>query len=374
MRSPPATSRSVDPARPLWIFGTLATVATLTTLAAFAPLAPTHALHAQETLERTAVHGADGSFLYGVVAGAAAGAEVSVLTEPEPAVHLYGPDGTTEWGREGQGPAELQSPVDITWENDRIHVLDIGNRKFVRFDREGGFEQSRGLGDAWARTLDIVRGDTVLGTFVPMTDARAVVRVSGQVSDTLLRYRSRGEDHRLEAPGAPSLTVKAPFSAQLRWTATPEGGLAWYDPGTGELVLQDRAGVEVSRTSVPWGGSEVTEADREWWIANRIPADFQGRAVFEPLRDVAREELDFPERHAPVLALERDPAGGVWVKRTLESEGERWTRLAPGGAVTGDFRLPPGRRLIAISEARVFAVARDALDVETVEAYGRAGS
>lgn len=358
---------------PLAHLPTFTTYATLSAGAALTTLTPAHPLHAQEALERTAVHGADGTFLYGVVAGAATGAEVSVLTEPEPAVHLYGPGGSTAWGREGQGPAELQSPVDIAWQGDRIHVLDIGNRKFVRFDRDGGFEQSRGLGDAWARTLDIVRRDTILGTFVPMADERAVVRLSGAAADTLLRYRSLGEDHRLEAAGAPSLTVKTPFSAQVRWTATPEGGLAWYDPEAGDLVFQDRAGVETARAPVPWEGSEVTETDREWWIANRIPADFQGRPVFEPLRDVARSELDFPERHAPVLGLERDPAGGVWVKRTLEVEGERWTRLAPGGAVTGDVRLPPGRRLIAISASRVFAVARDELDVETVEAYARPG-
>lgn len=345
----------------------------MTTVRAWILVASTLAaspLAGQDTLRLARVYGEGDLFLFGVVAGSGSGPGIAVLTDPEPAVHRFSPAGAREWGREGNGPAELRSPADIVWQGRWVHVLDLGSRKIVRFDREGGFHGARNLGGFWANRLEIVGADTLLGAFTPMTGRRAVVRLRGRVVDTLFTWELRGQDRRLEAEGAPSLTVKPPFSPQVRWAALPGGGLIRYDPPSRRLVHQDPDGNILDRTPAGWKGTPVTPGDREWWIENEIPSEFMGRRVFEPLREVARRELQFPDTLPPVLALEADDSGAVWAKRSLPVAGEIWMRVT--GPVRGTaFRLPPGRELLAVTESFVFALARDDFDAESVEAYDR---
>lgn len=323
---------------------------------------------AQDPAELATVLGRDSEFLFGTRAAAARGGRVAVLTDPAPAVHVFGESAVREWGDEGQGPGELRDPTDLAWA-DAIVILDTGNRRIEVFG-EDGVHLRGGRLDLWANRIDVVNGDTILGVFSPMEDGRAVVRLGAGGVDTLLSYEARGESVRLEADGAPSLTVKRPFTAQDHWSVSPTGELVWFSAESGTLRFRGADGTETP-IRVAWTGAPVTEADREWWIASTIPSEFMGRPVFEPLRPVARREVEFPERLPPVLALEADPAGGVWVKRTTSASGEVWRLVRSDGEIAGELRFPEGRELLAVGAASLYALARDELDIETIEVYHR---
>jgi hypothetical protein len=118
----------------------------------------------------------------------------------------------------------------------------------------------------------------------------------------------------------------------------------------------------------PFRSSSVQLADRENWFATAIPTEFMGQRVFEPLRRHARDVVRFPDHLPLVLDLMADPGGGVWVRRTTEGTGETWILLRENTQrVT--LRFPPGRQLLAVGAAEMAVLAKDDLDVETVEVY-----
>lgn len=306
----------------------------------------------------------------GVEGAAFHGGRLVVLTRPEPAVHLFAGGGAARWGKDGEGPAELRGPQNLAWVGDRLLVRDHALKKIVSYDAEGRFVASRPLGGMRAVRMQVAGGDTLLGLFDPFRPERQVVRLAGAHVDTVLRYANAAEPLTLEAPGAPSLTLPAPYSAVPLWAGLPDGRLAYWD-GSSEVVrILDRGGREVARFPLPGERFPVSEAGREAWFTDEIPVDraFGQRDIFAPVRETARREVAFPADLPAALALVADPDGGVWVRRTPAADGEVWTRVGPAGA-TASVRLPARRRLLAVSDTEMAARALDDLDVETVEVY-----
>lgn len=318
-----------------------------------------------------AIGGLDEAVLVGVKTALAHRDTVLILTDPSPAVHLHHDGGHEQWGTQGGGPAELEGPVAMEWSGDRVFVLDQNQHKLVVFGIDGSFRSSRDLGGVWANRIFVVQGDTLLGTFVPMSEERAVVRLRGASADTLLEYRRPESRLRLTAPGAPSWTATQPFTAVDRWTVLPDAAVAHWDRRTGVLRFIDFAGVEVASIRVPPPEFPVTAADREHWVQTSIPSEFMGQRVFEPLRPVAREQAEFPEHFPPVMDLLPDPSGAVWVKRRITSSGEHWILLDRTGAELGALTLPVGEELLHVGADELLVRAVDELGVESVVRYRR---
>lgn len=318
----------------------------------------------------------DRHVLVDVRAAALKAGDVAVLTAPEPALHRFGAGGVYRaWGRKGEGPAELSSPVDVAWPGGSLLVLDVNLHKLVSFGEDGSFQAARSLSGEWGDRVFVTGGDTVVGTFVPMGGRRAVVRLRGEARDTLFRYEREGVEVRLEAPGAPGYTTPHPFTPETRWTVLSDGALAvWRPAGDGVALLDGRTGREVGRIGSVGATWPLTDADREAWLHDTfVTAEFMGRRVFEPLLPVARERLEFGERFPAVLELLPDPAGGVWIRKTTAPRGQVWVLLARSGRTLGSLRLPAGRELLAVGEGALAARAADELDVELVELYRRPG-
>jgi hypothetical protein len=107
---------------------------------------------AQDTPDLLRRYGtADSDALFDVKTAAVQRTGIAVLTDPDPAINVFGRRGTIlQWGRSGNGPAELISPVDIAWIDDRILVLDVNQRKIVSYTSDGRFESSRSLDGIYA--------------------------------------------------------------------------------------------------------------------------------------------------------------------------------------------------------------------------------
>lgn len=333
----------------------------------------TAGVQAQETPELIARYGdLDAPALVGVVAVAEKDRASAILTRPNPAVHIFDGSHYNAFGRSGGGPFELQTPVDLAWIDSTVIVLDVNQRKLVAFLAAGSAVHSRSLGGDWARRLFIQESDTIVETFVPMSDDRAIVRLRGAVQDTVYRYAVQGRTIRLQAPGAPSLTMSAPFTPQVEWTVLTDGAIAVWDPTVGRIQLLNADASNVGSLEVPDEGWSVGAADREQWIADAIPSEFMGRrGVFEPLRSEAAGTVDFPETFSRALQLLADPSGGVWVRKTTSGSGEVWELLDRTGQRSGMVRLPPGRHVLRVGANGIYASWADDLGVEYVGIYRR---
>jgi hypothetical protein len=318
------------------------------------------------------VHGdLDVEVLFGVKAAAVAPGSVVVLTDPEPAIHLFAEGIYASWGAEGGGPAELRGPVDIAWVANDVLVLDLNQHKLVTYTTDGAFRQSRTLGGTWANRFFVVGEDTVLATFIPMGRERAIVRIRGDLVDTVLTY-SRSEDRiRLEARGAPSWTTAPPFTPQPRWTVLRGGLIAFWQAMSSGIQLLNVTGAEVGHLGDVGGSYDVSREDREFWFADAIPSEFMGQRVFEPIRRVARETVTFPEHFPPVLDLYPDADEGLWIRKTTAGSGEVWTWVDGTGTERGSLRFPRGRRLLAVGFSELAVLTTSESDIEQIEIYQR---
>jgi hypothetical protein len=312
----------------------------------------------------------DSEVLVEVKAAAPGNGALAVLTGPTPAVHVFGRAGYRSWGREGGGPAELASPVDLAWSDRAIVVLDLGHRKLVSYGEDGRFIEMRSVED-WANRLFLVDGDTILGTFRPLDRARAIVRVAGSTRDTIVAYSTSPNAIRLEAPGAPSFTVSEPFSPEPQWTVLPDGLIAIWYPERTHIQLLDLHGRERGRVAGVGPSLPVRAEDRETWFAEAIPEEFMGRRVFEPIRRRAREVVKFPAVFPPVLELQGDPSGAIWIRKNTAGSGQVWYAVSREGKELGSVRLPVGRRLLRVGPSELIVWGEDDLGVERIEVYER---
>jgi hypothetical protein len=320
----------------------------------------------QAALRRVRVLGGEQAALHQVRAAAFSGKDLVVLSAGAPALHLFEGARRRSWGARGRGPAELTSPQNAVWTGNHILVRDGELQKIAAWDRAGNFVGSRPLHAGMAVRLEMAGRDTLVELFGQQS--RVVVRLRGVRQDTVLRYSTEGGMVHLTAPGAPSLSLPAPFSAQPAWAALPDGRVAFWNAEEDEIRLLDIAGRTVARLPLPTARYSVTAADREAWFAVSIPAEIRGQRVFEPLRQKARAEVRFPARFPPVLGLRADPGGGVWVLQTGSATGQRWVHLAAGRPATR-IHLPPRQSLLAVGEHEMAALARDEDEVESIHVY-----
>lgn len=320
--------------------------------------------------ERLRVLGDGGEGLFGVQGAAFGDAGVAVLTGSEPAVHLFTAGGERNWGKKGSGPAELMGPQNVAWIDGHLLVRDFRLRKIASFDSLGTAVGSRFLGHLMVTRMQAAGRDTLVSLFDPFDPTRRVLRLRGERNDTVLTWQSEPRQITLAAEGAPSLTLSAPFEPEPAWAGLADGRVAFWDGSANHVRVVDLGGGAEARLPLPADRLPVSEADREVWFRSAIPVDeFKGKQdVFAPLRERAHAEVKFPASLPAVLELQGDPDGGVWVRRTTPGAGELWVRLG-AEAPRASFRLPAGRKLLAIGQTELAVRARDELDVETVEIY-----
>ncbi len=301
-----------------------------------------------------------------------------LMTEEEPVLHLFGiTDGAhlASWGRTGEGPGEFQSSAGVALVGDRIYALDTTQRRLAVFAQTGMHIETILLDDnpfPFADKLYRASGDTVLiGTFEPMGTGYAVIAWTADgVARTVLEYQDRTANGsvRLEAPNAPSLTLPGPFGARPNWTADASSGRLLYWPGHGQDIqvvdLDGNAGDPI--TLFVDDRFEVTAQDQEHWFATGIPSDFRGQRVFEPLRRVARDIVEFPNDHPLFYEMMAGSGNAVWIRRTPSGRRQAVWDVASGQR-TSRVVLPEDHRLLTLYRNYVVMLKTDDANPIAVE-------
>ncbi|MXX72663.1 MAG: hypothetical protein F4205_14915 [Gemmatimonadetes bacterium] len=352
--------------------------ATLVTLAAVPSAA-----RAQLRVDTQPIHrlGGDAMLWNGVIALDAHDSLLVVLTESDPVLHQFSlsrGDHIRSWGEAGEGPGEFRSSADVVLVGGQVYALDTTQRRVSVFDLTGRLQLTTpvtGLGLPYANRLEHASGDTmVIRAYAPMGDANALVAwtVEG-VAGTVLSFDDPPEELRLEAPGAPGLTLRPPFSPYPRWTVV-SGQLVYWPAHGEELQIVGLDGTQTTSIVLPIEDRfEITAGDREWWFRTGIPTEFRGRRPFEPLRRVARQTVDFPPHQPLVLELLGAPNGAVWVKRQTslsdESRGQVWDVVDREGGFVDRITLPVGHLLMAVLAEHVVIRTTTELGSDVVQVH-----
>ena len=308
-----------------------------------------------------------------------------VLSGSYPAIHLFaGGTHRRSWGRRGEGPGEFRSAAGVTSVGRHVYALDGNPGRLSIFEFTGDLVRTvslpeLGLSGYLARRLHRAGGDTVvLELAVPMGNERVIIARSLGASadedpvrqDTVHVYLRRMATLRLTAPEAPGLSLSPPYSPDPKWTPV-SGGVAFWQGPDPEVRILGFDGEQRSVVSVALDDRfEVTAEDREYWLQNEIPQEFQGQRVFEPLRQEARRTVDFPRYHPLVFELLGGPDGLLWVRRTPDGRDHQvWDILDAQGQLANRVSLTPGQALMAVIPDHLVVKVTDGLGVESVEVH-----
>jgi len=304
----------------------------------------------------------------------------------------------TPVGRRGQGPGEYTMPGALfAWPGDSSLLFDLGGMRGLAIAPSGAVGrtvtlQSGGLpvmpqgvderGRVYARPPIM----TTPGGARP--DSTAVVRFTSAEApaDTIAWLPAIGTAGGFAvrraggggAGGVPALRM-TPYAPEDGWAVAPDGRVALVRAAEYQVEWITPDGRRTVGPRLPYTPVRIGKAEKEEWansmgdrvMVMRTP---QGSQTMRPPRPNI-DEQDWPETKPPFVS------GGIRVS----PEGELWIPVSqPAGAKTAlydvvDARgrrirqvlLPEGRRLVGLGKGTLYAVSRDADDLEWLERYRR---
>jgi len=293
-------------------------------------------------------------------------------------------------GRQGDGPGEFHTMIWVsTCGPDNVAVGS--HDKVSLFDSAGTFLSSRrqnprpGDGGLWARGVS-ADCERTLFTAVPHPEPTSVGKVSGL--DMTFFWEARdGSRDTIQTGVAWTQQFGGTLTGDPVLLALPWAKMAfWAQSGDDVFVAAGGPSVERYgptgdiRERYSWSPTRrsITDQDRQLYDGARRRY-LEDRPAFqaEIITDLDRAPVP---RELPLYAgLLLDPDGNVWLRRyprgaagrmdirswSTESQAEQWAVILKHGTI-GRVRLPVRHSLISVQGRQLFAVARDALDRESI--------
>lgn len=342
----------------------------------------------------------DERYLFGQIADVATsggGDTVYVLDRLEKRIKAFDAAGEFlfDFGREGNGPGEYQSPSSLVvlpwngrlavwdWEQQRltVHAADgkvVGTMRPLREAKEGVVRTGQRLRAYREGFLIEVHSDPM--SVPPARQRGYLVRLDtlAQVRDTVLDFAIPtivAEQRSYGTSGTVNYWSSPPdFTPSPTWDALQDGSVAFVPGGPYEVyrVGPDRA---VRRVKRPWTHHAVTRRERVINLRESQERGMFSKSIPMLLLEAINRKYFAATRPAlsGALALED---GGVAARRfDVEDEWEgrsrTWDEYAPGGSPRGSVRYPEGFEPLLARHGRVYGVRRDDLAVEHLEVYRR---
>jgi hypothetical protein len=296
-------------------------------------------------------------------------------------IHRFGPDGVHEgtFGRGGEGPGEMTSPIRIESAGDSVLVWDLRSSRILAWNTRGEFVGTTSVEfrpnlsfQPHARRL---HGGGWLYSDPQPPEPEDVVP-GEQVSGSTPIFRWDGADgwHEpalLELPGIPTLIRELPhgglsaeplhFAPEPQWAAAGADALWALDTDVDSVRLVGIDGTPRLALPLEVTPRPVTAAD-EAWLRDRL-ASVPGATPGE----AADTLLDLPETHPPVTGMRADSGDRVWLRVSTESdEIERWAVRHVDPARDFEIRLPPRAHLLRVDGERILVRESDELGVHRV--------
>lgn len=300
--------------------------------------------------------------------------------------------------RHGQGPNEYEMPRSIhRLDGGRLAVYDGAQARFLILDADGvpdgvlraaalvGAEIVDTAGALYRRGLAVAPGDGERA----ITDSAPIERrrADANASDTVAFVPVPMDPDRGLVGGRPG-PVMASERTRFRpvpiWTVAPDGTVAIVHPDPYRVEFVEAGGARQLGPPVPYDPIPVTEAHKEVWRERvqrprpvKLVPTARGRRLgvvtesrIEMMSLPYTEPEEWAENFPPFLggAARFAPDGTLWVERTRDmGEDVPFDVFARNGERIRRVELPAGLRLVGFGEESVYAVRRDAMDLEYLQ-------
>lgn len=323
---------------------------------------------------------------------------VYLLLSQESLVRVFTRSGdfVREFGREGEGPGELQMPSDMGWHGSRLWVANWGSTRFTFFDVESGEAETipfrPGIPPTlyafgWEPEAVLSNGHlvgspklstTVITRGLASHDERIVTDTAGAVRDTLALISVAGLVGEITAGlGRETwMYIVHPLPEDDMIAFAPDGSGAvlvnrtsW--DGSGSAVFHvtkiDHRGDTLFRRRIPYEPRPVPDGFYDQQVEDDLERGryVNARAYANALREFLEQRRYFP----PVTRLRVGAGGTTWLAGP-DVDGERaWLVLDGAGSTLGQVRLPARSHVAFANESEVWVIERDALDIPYVVRY-----
>lgn len=211
----------------------------------------------------------------------------------------------------------------------------------------------------WDRATD--RIDTVAMTANPLASGGAVMMM-------------RGGDRRRVGPPTSLTGRQKAFYPTDAYVVAPDGRVAVVRGGPYRVEWLGGSGRPIIGPEVMFERIPVTRADQDEWIRSRTAGTrmvVNGRRMTPPPIDP--KDVDWAEFKPPFLNVTVSPEGELWVLRSQPAgaRGALYDVFDGRGEHIRQVRLPEGRRLVGFGKRALYAVYKDADDLEWLERYTR---
>ena len=332
---------------------------------------------------------------------AASATGIVAVAQPEDhVVKLFLPDGTARSvGREGEGPGDFRTPINVGWDLDTLWVIDGVLQRVSVFQSDGELIRTTAVPDADAlrrsmqgrssvafRPALVGVGPAHMGVLSLITAPSeerdplgspgraagpALYGVNLQSGDGLISLgrqpRSESIQCRVRVDNSSSsFGFRLPWCSEGELALDPTG--AWLATATPErtsvasdfivhVELRSRRGVVRYAVDLPVGSAAIPSAE-----VDRMRAAITGRRTVPPSLRQAIRDTEFPTHFPPVDGLLVSELGDVWLRRPVDSAGSEWIVLGPDGTRRATVRFPAGVEPRFIGTDSVWGTSRSELD------------
>jgi hypothetical protein len=312
----------------------------------------------------------------------------------------------TSIGRQGGGPGEFGSPGPlIALPGDTTLMNDFGNRRALVIGPDGQSVSTiplREMGSAvlsprWTDGRGRLYGQPPLllsgassGGAPQIPDSMPVVRWDRATDrvDTVVTLPNPlaggggGAVMMVRSVGGRGPDVRSPFGRQKAfypadgWAVGMDGRVALVKAEPYHVEWVDASGRKTVGPTIPFEKIRVTKADQDAWIQNRTTGTrmvVNGRRMTPPSIDP--KDVDWAEFKPPFTAgaVSVTPEGELWVlvSQPASVKTPLYDVFDSRGARIRQVRLPEARRLVGFGRGVLYAVHKDADDLEWLERYPR---
>ena len=291
-------------------------------------------------------------------------------------------------GAPGAGPGEIGAGLSGVFAlPDEVVVPDVGNFRINRFGYDGELlgsdliDIAKGIPIRWDRI-----GDEVVAQLRVMVTEEGADPTGDVIAKMGGEQESREEISHLPigqslqfVNGQPRIRV---FDAEPIWDASSDGRVIMAVNESVRIEVRDAEGMLVRVITRPHDVKEVTERDQRVFLSFMRDV-FEQQGAPSAAIDAAMARFQFADTYPAFITLSHGPDRSVWVQRVrsgndLSEEGDfdpqdlgsnTWDIFDGEGRYLGDVTFPGKYQPMKVMDDRIYGIARDEFDVQSMKVY-----
>ncbi|MEX0719415.1 MAG: hypothetical protein WD059_02025 [Balneolaceae bacterium] len=310
-----------------------------------------------------------------------------VLTSAEPYIHKFNlrdSSSYSSWGRKGNGPGEVNNPIDIELADNSIYLLDLrpGACKLIQYNQQGVIISEYPLnrvGIKMCYRFEFGSGFKLLeiGRFAERERHLVLLDDNSNRLDTLTVLLEPASKKVLVPEGPMrSWNFTDPFIPAPYWSLSENGKLYYWSGEEEYISISGLRTNNISKLKTSEKAILISVSDIDFFIDKRFPLNgkplFGHKNPYRHLRGKIKKELEESnsEFFPLVNSIKIDPLGNIWMLKASKADGQIWSSLSENGSET-TYKFTKGKTVMVFGKMYIAMRSKNELNDDIIELYDR---